>query len=194
MRRKTRLDSSKKRRGRGGGGGPGRHIPRGGEGGGIVLRPCRKYCQFPVLPSSAEIRRRIIYFGIIRHSVSLSPSLFSLSLSSSASLSLLILWIPSNHLKPSKRFEKEDASYRVQQLEKSWSLTRKPSTENRSMDALKSNYPRIFRLFRKKKEKKTFPQILHLPVHAESRWKNILSCGAKYTTTMSEDQGWHNWK
>ena len=38
----------------------------------ILLRYCRKFCQFPVLPSSAEIRQSMIYFGIIRHSVCLS--------------------------------------------------------------------------------------------------------------------------
>ena len=43
---------------------------------GIVLRYCRKYCQFPVLPSSAEIRQSMIYFGIIRHSVCMSVCLW----------------------------------------------------------------------------------------------------------------------
>ena len=42
--------------------------------GSIVLRYCRKYCQSPVLPSSAEIRLSMIYFGIIRHDVCLSVS------------------------------------------------------------------------------------------------------------------------
>ena len=55
---------------------PIRHIPSSSTVVTIVLRCCRKYCQFPVLPSSAEIRPGMIYFGIIRHSVCVSVCLW----------------------------------------------------------------------------------------------------------------------